>query len=283
MSDSTPPPCCVGSQNHALCGPACSSPTRTKRERAHRGGRHRPSCARACWSIFMWIWFSKYAVGAPISRASSTTRRASARLRASGFSQIRPRSRAPSRTAAAISSITSTRQKFGLKIATTSTCGTISRTLSNTRASPSPRLAPTRASSCGGVRDVMPGDLDPADLSSARRWNCADEPGADDAVAQRLHAWLRALSRRTCSSGRPTGSGAARSHVVSRSTRRPSSAAASAPVISSSTCSASAPDARCGRPVRCAHSMSARPMPRCCGQVRLGAARSRSTPRRRGA
>ena len=67
------------------------------------------SWARACCNIFMCIWFSKYAVGAPISFASSTTRRASARLRASGFSQIRPRNFAPARTAATISSITSTR------------------------------------------------------------------------------------------------------------------------------------------------------------------------------
>src|SRR5262245_57346057 len=35
MSESTPPPCCVGSQNHALCGPACSSAARA-RERSHR-------------------------------------------------------------------------------------------------------------------------------------------------------------------------------------------------------------------------------------------------------
>ncbi len=36
----------------------------------------------------MWIWFSKYAVGTPISRASSTTRSASGRFRPRGFSQI---------------------------------------------------------------------------------------------------------------------------------------------------------------------------------------------------
>ena len=63
----------------------------------------------------MWIWFSKYAVGAPISRASSTTRRASARLRASGFSQISPRSCAPSRTACAISSITVDAAEVGVE------------------------------------------------------------------------------------------------------------------------------------------------------------------------
>ena len=62
----------------------------------------------------MWIWFSKYAVGAPISlRERASTRRASARLRASGFSQISPLEPRAGRDGFAISSIRYTRGSWG--------------------------------------------------------------------------------------------------------------------------------------------------------------------------
>ena len=58
MSDSTPPPCCTGSQNQLLWGPACSSAAR-----ARTGGPIAAitprSCARALVTDFMKIWFSK--------------------------------------------------------------------------------------------------------------------------------------------------------------------------------------------------------------------------------
>ena len=78
MSERTPPPCNVGSQNQPLCGPPCSSAARTSVS-GPIAAADSASWERACWSIFMWIWFSKYAVGAPIAFASAITRRASVR------------------------------------------------------------------------------------------------------------------------------------------------------------------------------------------------------------
>jgi hypothetical protein len=124
----------------------------------------------------MWIWFSKYAVGAPISRASSSTRRASVRLRASGFSQIRPERRAPARTASATCSNDSTRVKFGPKNATTSTCGTISAIEPNTRAGPRPCSRAKRASGSGGRREPSPATSTPRTCASARSWNALMKP-----------------------------------------------------------------------------------------------------------
>ena len=58
MSHSTPPPCCVGSQNQPSCGPPCSS--------ADRASESGPIClwtgsSCASWVRigFMKIWFSK--------------------------------------------------------------------------------------------------------------------------------------------------------------------------------------------------------------------------------
>ena len=122
---------------------------------------------------FMCSWFSKYAVRQPTSSTSSITRRASARLRPSGFSQITPFRCAPP---AATSSITATRQSLGAKTATTSTCGSISVTDSYTTASPRPRARALAASSWGGVREVIPATSTPRTLSRARRWKADTKP-----------------------------------------------------------------------------------------------------------
>ena len=121
MSDSTPPPWRVGSQNQALWGPACSSPDRA-RTSGPIARAVASSWARALVIAFMWIWFSKYAVGTPSPSASSTMRRASARLRPKGFSMMSPFRWSPP---AATSSMTASRQSLGAKTATTSTWGTI--------------------------------------------------------------------------------------------------------------------------------------------------------------
>ena len=281
MSESTPPPCSVGSQNQRAVRAAVLLGRTHQRERSHRRRRAGELRARLLQHLHVDLVLEVRGRRADLAARARRTRRASARLRASGFSQISPRRRAPSRTAAAISSITSTRHEVGVEDRDDVDVG---HHLPHARRTPAPRPSPRArtdaASSCGGVRDVSPATSTPRTLSSARRWNCAHESGADDAVAERLHR--SALSRRTCSrAGRPA-TASARSHVVSRSTRRPCFGRRRAhAVISSSTCSASAPDARCGatgalRPDHVGEADAA-----LLRQVRGQRARSRSTPRRR--
>ncbi len=186
MSDSTPPPCRVGSQNQLLCGPPCSSAARANVSGpivAATGA----SCSRAFWITFMWIWFSKYAVGAPISRASATTRRASARLRASGFSQISPLSWAPSRTACRDLLHHVDAQEVGVEDRDDVD---VSRHLAHTLEHP--RLAePARTDRLGqrvrGRACCEPGDLDAADRLERAQLELGQEPGADDPVPERFH------------------------------------------------------------------------------------------------
>ena len=124
---------------------------------------------------------------------------------------------------------------------------------------PSPRDRAEATSSCGGVREVTPATSTPRTLSSARRWNCETKP-------EPIRPYRSgSISRRTCCRRGPRP---AASHARTWFRDRhadPGPTAVSAPVISSSTCKASALDVRCARPLPCAHSMSARPMPRCCG------------------
>ena len=66
-------------------------------------------------------WFSRYPVASLASSASRTMARASARLRASGFSQAMPRSRLPPFTALWIACMVATRVSLGERIQSAST------------------------------------------------------------------------------------------------------------------------------------------------------------------
>jgi hypothetical protein len=124
----------------------------------------------------MWIWFSKYAVGAPICDASLSIRSASARLRAKGFSQIRPTIDAPDSAARAIASVALRRAKFGQNRATTSTAAASSSIDSYTVPSPSPCSRTHAPSADGGVRDHRPATSTLRTWASARNWNWVMKP-----------------------------------------------------------------------------------------------------------
>jgi len=124
-------------------------------------------------SIFMWIWFSKYAVGAPICCASSTTggsEGCAERLLADDAGELRAvahggRDLFHHRDPAEVRR--EDRDDIHLRH--------ISRTLAYTA------LAETRcradaASASGDVRDVMPATSMPRTLSSARKWNPLTNP-----------------------------------------------------------------------------------------------------------
>ena len=213
MSESTPPPCRVGSQNQALCGPPCSSAERARHERTHRR-RRRPRAARV-------------RSGAPSCGSGSRSTRSATPICAAQldhparFGQV-ARERLLADEAAQLRAVVDRRRDlFHHRDAAevrredrddVDVRGP-SRARSRTRApSPRPRARTDAASASGGVRDVSPATSTPRTLSSARRWNAADEPATDDPVAQRLHAF--AVSRRRCSrAGRP-GRDCAGSHVV---------------------------------------------------------------------
>ena len=140
MSFITPPPCCSPSQNHGLCGPQCSSAARAKYGRPVAAAPRRQMTSLPRTTDGVNTWFSRYPVGIPASSIISTTRRASCKLRAKGFSQATPNNGvARFALPAAMASITAIRESLGELIQIASMLGSaaIASRSSNATAGPS--------------------------------------------------------------------------------------------------------------------------------------------------
>src|SRR6266540_1210536 len=113
MSFSTPPPCSCPCQNHGMWGPLCSSAARARYGRPVSAAPRAQRMAWPCVTAGANAWFSRYSWAIPDCFTTSATRFASAKFRASGFSDAIPLSSAvPRASVSAISSTFSMRASF---------------------------------------------------------------------------------------------------------------------------------------------------------------------------